>query len=59
MAADVWTGRPASSPSFPLQALPDELLDLVLEGLPRPDLCSVSVSSRWGYSRAAAYIWRE
>lgn len=46
-------------PKFALQSLPEELLDAVLELLPRRALFDLSLTSRWGYTRAAGHIWKD
>ncbi|KAF2104778.1 hypothetical protein NA57DRAFT_31310 [Rhizodiscina lignyota] len=46
-------------PQPTLQSLPDELFDVVLELLPRRTLFDLSLTSRWGYSRAVGHIWKD
>ncbi|OCL04824.1 hypothetical protein AOQ84DRAFT_415308 [Glonium stellatum] len=41
-----------------LESLPDELLQIILELLPRPDLRNLSLVSHWLYSHAVAFLWR-
>lgn len=48
-----------SSEKLQLQSLPDEIIDIILESATRSSQIEFSLTSRWGYSFAVKYIWRD
>jgi len=45
--------------AFPLDALPEELLQVILDHLAKPDLQQLSLVSHWCRETATPLIWRE